>query len=117
MGEHLLCKQGVVGSIPSASRALLCGAAWVSAWTVWLGGVVVTEKMRDRVLGAGSPLLGGVWRLGLVACALACLAGGSRLGSLLIVNQVLVRFGRAGRLGGFLPDRVSGLAGADAGGP
>lgn len=33
------------------------------------------------------------------------------MGSLLIVNQVLVRFGRAGRLGGF--DRAARAAGLD----
>ena len=33
------------------------------------------------------------------------------MGSLWIVNQVLVRFGRAGRLGGFLLDCAGGLAG------
>jgi hypothetical protein len=62
------------------------------------------------MLSAGSPLLGGVWCLASVACRLAVLAGAA-MGSLWIVNQVLVRFGRAGRLGGFLRDRVCGLAG------
>ena len=30
LGEHLLCKQGVVGSIPTGSTTLLvCGAWWL----------------------------------------------------------------------------------------
>jgi hypothetical protein len=28
VGEHLLCKQGVVGSIPSASTSVLTRGAW-----------------------------------------------------------------------------------------
>ncbi len=53
-----------------------------------------------------------------VCDALAGHAGeGVETGSLLIVNQVLVRFGRAGRLGGFLLDRASGWARAGGGGP
>jgi hypothetical protein len=78
------------------------------------------RRVRDRMLDAGSPLLGGVWCLGSVMRWLAgrCWADGCvEMGSLWIVNQVLVRFGRAGRLGGFLRDRVCGLARADGGGP
>jgi len=69
------------------------------------------------MLSAGSPLLGGVWCLGSVMRARAWASGCIELGSLWIVNQVLVRFGRAGRLGGFLLDRVSGLVRTDGGGP
>ena len=32
MGEHLLCKQGVVGSIPSASTSALQGWGGVLGW-------------------------------------------------------------------------------------
>ena len=55
MGEHLLCKQGVVGSIPSTSRSdaglaqlrFLCGRA--------CGSVAMRCRGMD---GVGKPLLG-----------------------------------------------------------
>ena len=67
LGEHLLCKQGVVGSIPSASR--LPGLAWYRC------GV---EEVR--CVGRRSLPLGGVFG---VCAVCGC--------SLLHVNQVLVR--------------------------
>ena len=84
MGERLLCKQEVVGSIPSASRA---------------GGKAPIPGLRGArgVVGRGFGFQGldhcrwagfGVWGLECVC-------------SLWIVNQVLVRFGRAGRFGRF----------------
>jgi len=71
LGERLLCKQEVVGSIPSAS--MVCALA---RW-----GCVVTEEMeRFGPCCLMPPPLGGVWRAWSVA-----------LWSLWIVNQVLVR--------------------------
>ncbi len=49
MGERLLCKQEVVGSIPSASMAAGCGR-------------VVTESVRVRIAHGVSLPLGGAWR-------------------------------------------------------
>lgn len=65
LGERLLCKQEVVGSIPSASRAWVCrhGMGFESGGMGW--------DHHCRV---------GFWRMLLVLC------------SLWIVNQVLVRF-------------------------
>jgi hypothetical protein len=31
LGEHLLCKQGVVGSIPSSSTIHTCSGWWINA--------------------------------------------------------------------------------------
>ena len=67
MGERLLCKQEVVGSIPSASTVVGCAGEAVA-----LGlrrrsrcvGFVVSWKDRVWALGAGSLPLGGVWRPG-----------------------------------------------------
>ena len=48
MGERLLCKQEVVGSIPSASRVCAGGVTeWIEVW----------------VSRAGLLPLGGAWRL------------------------------------------------------
>ena len=33
MGERLLCKQEVVGSIPSASTIITCTAVWLCGWS------------------------------------------------------------------------------------
>ena len=86
LGEHLLCKQGVVGSIPSASTSVLAWLAWCgchgedwvgspgAAWRAW----VERPCKRSGVLSLILRYAG----LGGMACA-AC--------SLWIVNQVLVR--------------------------
>jgi len=88
-------------------------------WAVLLGGAVVTGRCEigcwvlDHRCRAGF----GIWRLWRVCWLRDVTDGCVAMGSLWIVNQVLVRFGRAGRLGGFLLGRASGLAGIDGGGP
>jgi len=74
LGERLLCKQEVVGSIPSASMA--CALAWPVLWHGLCFGVcagavgrVVTEEMgRFGLHGVASPPLGGAGRVRLVGC-------------------------------------------------
>ena len=65
MGEHLLCKQGVIGSIPFTSttqRAVVWGRRterrWAGAkgegeggkWVIWSGRVKGWRKSEQRVL-------------------------------------------------------------------
>ena len=66
MGERLLCKQEVVGSIPSASRLWPCWACWP-----WALGVV-TEKRGCCLVRAR--VAAGVWIGRGVAC-FCCRAG------------------------------------------
>jgi hypothetical protein len=81
LGERLLCKQEVVGSIPSASMAGPWG--WSSGLVLGVGWGVVTEKSGFGLRGVASPPLGGVrcrvvcWRIGWAA--LAGLAGALRV--------------------------------------
>ncbi len=72
MGERLLCKQEVVGSIPSASMVCL-------AWFVWHGWLSSQRGFGFGLRGLASLPLGGAWR-----------AWSGALCSLSIVNQVLV---------------------------
>ena len=65
LGERLLCKQEVVGSIPSASRGARFGCAGLGG-----AGCGVMEGFGIWALGAGSPRR-GVWRLGLGRAGLA----------------------------------------------
>ncbi len=48
MGEHLLCKQGVVGSIPSASTSALCAGACVLGACWGLAGVRSVRIGKDE---------------------------------------------------------------------
>ena len=102
MGEHLLCKQGVVGSIPSASRVVLGGR-------VLLGCVLLSREDARSGFGCWITAVGRGLVFGACDVFVGCLVtdGWVEMGSLWIVNQVLVRFGRAGRLGGFLLGRVA----------
>ena len=89
--EHLLCKQGVIGSSPMVSIA----SAWSRGWStgpfcrVWDGGsTLLAEYFMGWIqIGALLHSQGRLWR---AVCALF-------FG---VVNMVLVRSGRAGHLGG-----------------
>ncbi len=50
MGERLLCKQEVVGSIPSASMA--CALAWPVLWGVGWGGWACRHGREGKVRAA-----------------------------------------------------------------
>ena len=84
MGERLLCKQEVVGSIPSASS----GAGRADE-------AVVRALRCHGKTGFGLRVLDHCRWAGFGVRGSKCVC------SLWIVNQVLVRFGRAGRFGGF----------------
>jgi len=66
LGERLLCKQEVVGSIPSASRPVRLQGRGLGP-----AGCGVMERVeRVWVSRAASLPLGGVWRLGPEVCVL-----------------------------------------------
>ena len=63
LGEHLLCKQGVVGSIPSSSTTHLLSKANPSAYLVfgfadesWL---LFFNNSKSRISAADGKLIGG----------------------------------------------------------
>jgi len=104
LGERLLCKQEVVGSIPSASMAVL--------WGPCFGGWAVSSRKRWRfgLHGLASPLLGGAgccvarWVVFFVDCE-------SGSGASLDAQDVSVGFG------GFVLFVGAVRFGAEAGGP
>ena len=70
LGEHLLCKQGVVGSIPIASRAWLppglvaLGSGCLQVWLPWGLGVVtgwMGLAWSARVGACLAGLMGSAW--------------------------------------------------------
>ena len=85
LGEHLLCKQGVIGSIPIVSTTCrrLSGVGWV------LGVLRRRECVRASLACPCMGPPGGVCSPVFVSCGCGCMSWAGV--GLSIVNQVLVR--------------------------
>ena len=88
LGEHLLCKQGVTGSIPVVSTNVLAVpgrlarlAVWCGGWVVWTGGEHRHGEVRVRRAPCDRRIMG---------CAPLYPPCGGYL-FFISVNQVLVR--------------------------